>query len=100
MTNVLFTKENVMKCICGKCPVQVKSQCSKEHMEKAKKMMVTGGMPVPKEIPGLYCSGGSARCKDLDFKQMCICSMCPIWTEYRLANGEPSGYYCRDGKTR
>ena len=32
-TKVSLTSENVTKCVCGKCPVQAKSQCVKGKME-------------------------------------------------------------------
>ena len=100
MTTVPFNEENVMKCICGKCPVTKNSKCSKELMEKAHMMMKEGKKPSKKDIPGLYCASGKAHCKDLAFGEMCICGKCPLWTEYKLPNGMPMGYYCRDGAAK
>lgn len=117
---VPFAQENGMKCICGKCPVQIKSQCSKIKMNKLMQAMNTSSsssalplarqamkddqgakaMPKPEEVPVLYCSGGAAACDDLDMKQMCICGSCPIWEEYKLAGGTPFMYYCRDGEAK
>lgn len=102
MSVVPFTEDNVMKCVCGRCPVQTNSNCSKEKMETIKKLMASGKkgpLPKPADVSGLYCSGGKAACKDLDLKQMCICGSCPLWYEYKLPTGKPAGYYCRDGKS-
>jgi hypothetical protein len=49
------------------------------------------------EIPGLYCSTGTATCLDLDPGKSCICGTCPVFSEYSLAGAKPVGYYCRDG---
>lgn len=99
---VPFTMENGTRCICGKCPVTAKSQCSKDKMGKLmKKMALTSNedeMPKPGELPALYCATGVASCKDLDMRQMCICGGCPVWSEYSLGQGKLRAYYCRDGK--
>lgn len=104
MPAVPFNPETGMNCICGRCPVQAKSICSKEKMDKVLKLMEGGklksSLPKPAEVPFLYCSGGKAACKDIDTKQMCICGACPVWSEHKLANGKPSMYFCRDGKSR
>ena len=99
MSKVPFNKENVMKCICGDCPVQVGSQCSKEKMEKAKEIMKKGEeVSNSDDVPGLYCSSGKASCEDLETDKPCICMQCPLWGEYNLSDGTPMGYYCRDGE--
>lgn len=104
MPAVPFNQETGMKCICGRCPVQAKSRCSKEKMEKIMKMMESdapkGPLPKPAEVPFLYCAGGKAACTDLDAKQVCICGSCPVWSGYKLVNGKPSMYFCRDGKSK
>lgn len=65
------TKENMMKCICMKCPTY--NICMKEKMEK------------------FFCSKGKAKCK---FKEMgCICAECTLWSEYMLN----VLYYCVQG---
>jgi len=62
------TQENLMKCICGKCPTY--SQCMKDGME------------------GLYCA---RRISDCDIERMgCICGQCPLFMEYDL----DKFYYC------
>ena len=103
MPVVQFTPENALKCACIRCPVETNSKCSKEKMEAIKKMIASGKkgpMPKPTEVPALYCSSGKASCKDLDFKQMCMCGSCPVWSEYKLPAGKPAAYYCKDGKSR
>ena len=96
-TKVSLTSENVTKCVCGKCPAQAKSQCVKTKMEGIKEAMAKKPLR-PKDIPGVYCSLGKATCKDLDPKEKCICGTCPVWAEFKLADGKPMGYFCRDGK--
>ncbi len=82
--------------------MQSKSECIKKKMEMMKKAMEEEKEIKPKgeDVPGLYCSGGKATCKDLNMEQMCICGSCPIWVQYKLMNGKPSMYFCRDGKAR
>ena len=56
------TQENMMKCICMKCPSY--NMCMKEKVE------------------GLYCSKGKSAC---GFKEIgCTCAHCPLWPEYKL----------------
>lgn len=86
-SKIPFTQENISKCICPGCPVQLKSECSR-------KKMVLKNPTRPEDIPKLYCSSGIAACKDLDAKQMCICGSCPVFEEFKLANG----YFCVSGK--
>jgi hypothetical protein len=96
---VLLNAANVMKCVCTKCPVQSDSGCVKGKMGGMKEVMTKN--PLQREdIPGMYCSTGTATCKDLDTKQMCMCMSCPIWSEYKLASGKPMGYFCRDGAAK
>ncbi|EKQ54053.1 MAG: Protein of unknown function (DUF2769) [Methanobacterium sp. Maddingley MBC34] len=101
MSKVEFSLENVKKCICNTCPVQVDSACFKEKQMKVQEMMpkiMAGEMaPKPEMVPGLYCATGKTMCDDVDFEKMCQCNECPLWEEYDLSNGEPMGYYCRDG---
>lgn len=100
---VPFTQENGMKCVCKSCPVQAKSECVKKKKEMMMEMMGKMKedekmmMPKPEDMPGLYCSAGKAACMDIDTTQMCICGQCPVWSEYKLADGKPMGYFCRDG---
>lgn len=101
MVKVEFSLENVQKCICKTCPVQLNSACVKEKQIKVQKMMpkiIAGEMELnPEMVPELYCASGKVSCFDLDFNEMCQCNECPLWKEYDLPNGEPMGYYCRDG---
>jgi hypothetical protein len=71
MAKVPDTKENLMKCICGKCPTH--DQCMKDKME------------------GLFCARGTSTC-ELN-KQGCICGTCPLYAEFKL----DSMYYCESG---
>jgi hypothetical protein len=96
-TRVPFTVENVMKCICGKCPVQAESQCSKAKKPDIPEALKQSPLQAD-AIPGMYCGTGKASCTDLDMSKMCMCGACPLWEEYSLAATTPMGYYCRDGK--
>lgn len=91
--------DNLMKCVCTKCPVQAESACVKDKMTGMKEAMMKNPMS-REDIPGMYCSTGAAACKDTDFSKMCICMSCPIWAEYKLESGKPMGYFCRDGASK
>ena len=91
-----LTIDNVKTCICGQCQVQVNSECIKRKATNI--MAALNKSPlVADDIPGMYCSTGKSDCKDIDTKQMCICSGCLLWFEYNLEDRRPKGYYCRDG---
>jgi hypothetical protein len=100
MVKVDFTSENAINCICGRCPVQMKSKCSDEKWSKAEKELKNKKTPKAKEVPALYCSAGTAACKDLSMNEMCICGDCPIFMDNALERGKPVAYYCRDGKAK
>jgi len=93
---VPFVVDIVGKCMCPKCPVQVRSQCVvglKGGLGEALKRN-----PLKhEEIPGAYCGAGKATCPDLDPSKKCICDRCQVFAQYKLASGKPIGYYCRDG---
>lgn len=98
-TRIPFNAAKVMECMCTKCPVQANSACVKGKMAGMKEAMMEN--PLRREdIPGMYCSTGTATCKDIDYTKMCICMSCPIWAEYKLAEGKPMGYFCRDGASK
>jgi len=63
------TKDNLMKCTCGSCPLY--SECNKSKME------------------GLFCARTISTC-DMDNTKMCICGNCPIYSENDLSGG----YFC------
>ncbi|PKL66151.1 MAG: DUF2769 domain-containing protein [Methanobacteriales archaeon HGW-Methanobacteriales-1] len=104
MSKVEFNMENWEKCICKSCPVQADSKCAREKKMKAMEMMPklkeSKMMPEPEMVPGMYCANGKATCTDIDVSKMCQCNMCPLWKENDLPNGEPMGYFCRDGAAR
>lgn len=95
--------ENLEKCICGTCPVQADSACSKKKMEELNDILQkikANEIPEPQDVPALYCATSKTICEDMDYSKMCQCNDCPIWDEYGLLEGEPMGYYCRDGEAR
>ena len=96
---VPFTLENVMQCLCPKCPVQGKSQCVAE-----KKLALTTALAhnplLHDDIPGVYCSAGQATCDGLDWSQPCSCFECSSYDKYSLAEGWPTCYYCMNGNAQ
>jgi hypothetical protein len=54
----------------------------------------------PQDIPGVYCSSGTATCKDLDPNKNCICGSCAVYSQYELGGRDPGGYYCKNGATK
>ncbi len=104
VSKIEFNMENWEKCICSSCPTQADSQCVKEKkinaMEMMPKIKESKKMPQPEMIPGMYCATGKGTCDDVDFTKMCQCNLCAIWKENKLDQGEPMGYFCRDGETR
>ena len=95
-TKVTFNSGNVGKCLCPKCPVQAKSQCVSGKLGTITQALSKSPL-LREDIPGVYCSTGTATCKDLDPTQSCICGNCSIFKEANLTKGTPVGYYCRDG---
>ncbi len=87
MSKVAYTKENVEKCWCGSCPVQVHSKCAHDLYEASK---TTDELPPPDQLGGLYCSTGTAVCEDLSFVNLCNCPACQVWGE----NGLAGNHYC------
>jgi hypothetical protein len=98
-SKVSFDTSNVGSCMCPKCPVQGESKCVKGKMGGIQKALQK--KPLKREdIPGVYCSTGTATCPDLDPTKSCMCAGCPVFSKYNLAGGIPVGYYCRDGSSR
>jgi Protein of unknown function (DUF2769) len=99
MTSIDFSMENIKKCLCPKCAVQIESQCVKDKL-KIMLLMTQQDLDSPMRmdegrVPGLYCSTGRASCSDIATNKVCKCNECPIWEGYGL---EPKKYFCRDGK--
>lgn len=90
MSRVAYTRENVDKCWCGSCPVQINSKCARELYEASKGR---DELPRPDKLGGLYCSTGTAVCKDLSFVNLCNCPACQVWGE----NGLAGNHYCEHG---
>lgn len=95
-TKVTFSGANVGKCMCPKCPVQSKSKCVNGKLATIKDALAKKTLN-REDIPGLYCSTGTATCKDLDPNQTCMCGICSVYGQYNLGTGSPAGYFCRDG---
>ncbi|MBI2852462.1 MAG: DUF2769 domain-containing protein [Chloroflexi bacterium] len=93
---VPFNRDHVERCLCAKCPVQAKSQCVDEKKSGLARVMAHNPLS-PADIPGEYCSTGTATCGDLDGSQQCSCFDCPVYEQYSLAEGWPTCYYCMNG---
>lgn len=117
---VPLNNDVMMKCICGTCPVQAESACSRPKLEKMMKMRAgmssmeegeMGGMsmsvaqgpmgemkPNPEDMAGVYCSIGVAACKDLDANKACICRQCQVYKDFNLAKARPVEHFCFNSK--
>lgn len=95
-SKVPFTKAEAGLCMCPKCPVQAASDCVKNKVSGIKDALQKEQLERA-DIPGVYCSTGTATCTDLDPGRNCICGGCAVFSQHGLAAGTPVGYYCRDG---
>lgn len=64
-------QENLALCICAKCPLY--TECNKDKKEL------------------LFCANSKSDC-DMDIKKMCICGMCKVFKDNKLAGG----YFCKN----
>ena len=97
--SIPFVETNINKCICPQCPVQQASHCVSSKFLELKDTL--SKHPLNREdIPGVYCSAGTASCTDIQTGQDCICGKCVIFTGYKLFNYQPRGHYCRDGNAK
>lgn len=119
-SKVPLNKDVVMKCMCGMCPVQAESACSKPKLKMMMDMRASMGMkgsempagsmsamqsemsemkmPSPDQLAGPYCSISKAACNDLDMNKACICNTCQVYKEYKLSSGKPVEHFCFNGK--
>ncbi|MCE5214089.1 MAG: DUF2769 domain-containing protein [Methanobacterium sp.] len=101
MIEIPFEKEKIFKCLCTTCPVQEKSNCSKEKMLKLQEILQNEKEPIkPQNFPGMYCTNGKAVCGDINTEKNCICDRCSVYTDFNLAEAEPSFLYCKDGHAK
>jgi len=73
---VPYTLSNIERCMCPQCPVQAGSVCVQEGIGNLKNEMKSsreGAAPEPQKVHGVYCSAGSAACRDLNPNKECIC---------------------------
>jgi len=99
-SKIPFTSAYVAQCMCPTCPVERNSKCAKDLLKNMGTTVCKDKTPLKREeIPGLYCSTGTASCRDLDPKQACICDTCPVYSSFHLANKMPGGYFCREGSS-
>ena len=98
---VPYQEENINRCRCPECPVQADSQCAQNKIKNFKQKMENapaGEVPDPENIPGVYCSEGSAPCEDLNVERQCICGSCAVWKEYDLKDASPNNHFCKRGR--
>ncbi|MBI2831445.1 MAG: DUF2769 domain-containing protein [Chloroflexi bacterium] len=96
-TKVPFTLANIKNCLCPSCAVQGKSTCVADK-KKGLKATLAHNPLVSEQIPGLYCSSGTATCSGLDPDKECSCYSCPVYFEHKLADATPPCYYCQHGR--
>lgn len=91
MQTVEYTRENVDRCQCGKCPVYKSSQCAKDKNAS----IDWNKLPPADQIEGMYCSPAvdKSACDDLDSMLACQCFSCPVFEECSLSDG----YFCIRG---
>ena len=69
MGKVELNRDNINKCLCAECPVQIDSKCSKDKLdiinEKLKEEGDIKDILKPEELVLVYCSFGKAKCTDL-----------------------------------
>jgi hypothetical protein len=98
MGKVEYIKENLERCMCKSCPVQMNSGCANERklnmLDMLANMKEGDLMPEPSHIAAIYCSIGMASCADIDTDQMCQCPKCQVFKENNLS----TSYYCKLGK--
>ncbi len=98
---VPYVEENISRCRCSQCPVQANSLCAQNKIKSVKQALENapeGEVPDPENVPGVYCSEGTAACKDLDFDRKCICGSCDVWKEYNLKDAKPNNHFCQQGR--
>lgn len=101
-TNFLvpYIEENINRCRCPQCPVQVDSLCAQNRIQISRQEIENapeGEAPNPEDVPGVYCSEGKAACQDLDFDRQCLCGTCEVWKEYDLKDASPNNHFCQYG---
>lgn len=101
MPKIEFSMENIKKCLCTKCAVQIESKCVKDK-QKIMLLITQQDLDSPmrmdsERVPGVYCATGQATCNDIDTKKVCKCNECPIWDQYDLKLCKPGRYFCKNG---
>jgi len=98
---VPYTVLNIKRCRCTLCPVQADNECAQEKYCGLKNELESSrGVEAlePQKVPGIYCSLGTASCKDINSKRQCICYTCSVWEGYELEKSTPMMYFCNKGK--
>ncbi|HEX2967339.1 MAG TPA: hypothetical protein VHO84_16255 [Syntrophorhabdaceae bacterium] len=87
----------IEKCRCPTCPVQAKSRCVADKLANFVESTTKKSL-IREDIPGVYCSTGTAACTDLDTKQPCQCPTCAVFLQFDLRSATPVNHFCRDGR--
>ena len=102
MLKIDFNTENMDKCLCQDCPVQIGSNCVKDEIRKIEEIQSedvdAGVMIEPEEVPKLYCATGKTNCKDLYTHEECQCPNCDVWKENDLEVRGAPAYFCINGR--
>jgi hypothetical protein len=57
--------------------------------------------PLSREnIPGVYCSSGTATCTDLNPNMSCICGTCSVFADYKPAGLSSVDYYYKNSSAQ
>lgn len=104
MREIEFSMENITRCLCIKCAVQIESECVKDK-QKLMLLIINQDLDSPMmlgqdKVPGVYCSTGTAICKDIDTRKVCKCNECPVWNEFSLKEQDNNRYFCKNGKVK
>ena len=88
--------ENIQKCACPECPVQIESKCAQNKIENMQEMMKIEKniVPDPKNVPGMYCINGLTACNDFNADKICKCTVCDIFKENKLENS--IDHFCKN----
>ncbi len=98
---VPYAVTNIERCMCPQCLVQADSVCTLDKIGNLKNEMKSLGkdeVPKSPQVPGVYCSSGTATCSDLDPNRNCICKTCSVWEENCLEHANTIMYFCNNGK--
>lgn len=95
-SNIELNIENIQKCACLECPIQIESKCAQNKIKNMQEMMKIEKniVPNPRNIPGMYCINGLTSCNDFNTDKTCKCTVCNIFKENKLENS--IDHFCKN----